>query len=54
MTGTHTHIHTPMPTLDLTCAQIHTHTSRGASFIALPGAFPLHTHTQVAVYWRFV
>ena len=32
----------------------HTHTSRGASFISLPGALLLHTHTQVAVYWRFV
>ena len=25
----------------------HTHASRGASFIALPGALPLHTHTYI-------
>ena len=31
-----------------------TYTSRGASFIALPGALhDTHTHTQVAVHWRF-
>ena len=37
-----TGIHTPMPTLDLTCV----HTSRGRFFIALPGALLLHTHTH--------
>ena len=42
---THTHIHTPMSTLDLTCVQTHTHTHiSGRFFIALPGALPLHTH----------
>ena len=40
------HLHTPMPTLDPTCVQTHTHTSQGASFIALPGALSLHTHTH--------
>ena len=46
-----TDTHTPMPTLDLTCAQIHT--SRGASFIALPGA--LHeTHTYTHPYPRLI
>ena len=45
----HTHTHTPMPTLDLTCVQTHAHTSRGASFIALPGALLLRTHTSSCV-----
>ena len=52
MMMTHTHIHTPMPTFDLTLHK-HTHTSWCASFIALPGAFPLytrtHTHTSSCV-----
>ena len=33
----------PMPTLDLTGSQTHTHTSRDALLIALPRALPLHT-----------
>ena len=36
--------HTPMPTIDLTCAQTHTHLGRAS--IALPGALSLHTHTH--------
>ena len=43
------HTHTPMPNLGLTCAQ--THTSRGASFIALPGALhDTHTLTHTSSY----
>ena len=47
----HAHIHTPMLTFYLTCAQKNTHTFRGAPLIAPSEAFILHT--QVAVYWRF-
>ena len=51
MTDTHTHTWLTL----ILRAHKHTHTSRGASFTALPGALhDTHTHTQVAVYWRFV
>ena len=51
---THTHIHTPMPTLDRTCAQTQTHTRLGALFYSTSRSASItHTHTQLAVYWRF-
>ena len=40
MTGIHTHAY------PRSYVRTNTHTSRGASFIALPGALPLHAHTH--------
>ena len=49
----HTHIHTLMPTLNLTCARTHTHIGC-AHLQPFQECFDnTHTHTQVTVYWRF-
>ena len=44
---THTYTHPCLPLI--LHVHKHTHTSRGTSLIALPGALPLHTHTQKQV-----
>ena len=45
MTDRHTHTHTPMPTVDLTCAQTHSHIS-GRFFYSTPRSTSWHTHTH--------
>ena len=55
MTDTHIRTHTHIHAYPWSCVRTNTHTSRGASFIALPGALHdththTHTHTHTSSY----